>query len=67
MSVTIQVNGQPRAVEVRTGLSDGTSTEILEGPLKEGAEVILGIGEAAAAMRSGWRAAALIENWPLMQ
>ncbi len=34
--------GQPKAVEVRTGLTDGTSTEILEGPLKEGDEVILG-------------------------
>jgi HlyD family secretion protein len=40
-------DGQPRPVDVRTGLSDGTSTEILEGPLKEGDEVILGAGEPA--------------------
>ncbi len=44
-------DGQPRAVEVRTGLTDGTSTEIAEGPLKEGDEVILGIGEAPAAAK----------------
>jgi hypothetical protein len=36
-------------VEVRTGLTDGTSTEIAEGPLKEGDEIIVDVGEAAAA------------------
>ena len=46
-------NGQPRPMEVRTGLSDGTSTEVLEGPLKEGDEVILGLGEAAPAKKAG--------------
>jgi len=44
-------DGQPRPVDVRTGLSDGTSTEILEGPLKEGDEVILGAGEPAGAAK----------------
>jgi HlyD family secretion protein len=44
-------DGQPVAVDVRTGLTDGTSTEILEGPLKEGDEVILGPGEPAAAAK----------------
>ena len=44
-------DGQPRAVEVRTGLTDGTSTEVAEGPLKEGDEVILGIGETAGATK----------------
>ncbi len=45
---------QPKAVEVRTGLTDGTSTELMPGPLKEGDEVILGAGEpAAAAKKSG--------------
>jgi len=44
-------DGQPRPVDVRTGLTDGTSTEILEGPLKEGDEVILGPGESAAAAK----------------
>jgi multidrug efflux pump subunit AcrA (membrane-fusion protein) len=44
----------PKPVEVRAGLTDGTSTEILEGPLKEGDEVILGLGETpAAAKKSG--------------
>jgi HlyD family secretion protein len=41
-------DGKPEAVTVRTGLSDGTSTELVEGPLKEGDEVILGGGEAPA-------------------
>ena len=44
-------DGQPTPVDVRTGLTDGTSTEILEGPLKEGDEVILGPGEPAAAAK----------------
>ncbi len=43
--------GTPKAVDVRTGLTDGTSTEILEGPLKEGDEVISGIGEAPGAAK----------------
>jgi HlyD family secretion protein len=45
-------DGQPKAVEVRTGLTDGTSTEILEGPLKEGDEVILGAGDPGAAKKA---------------
>lgn len=39
----------PKPVEVRTGLTDGTSTEIQEGPLKEGDEIILGPAEAPGA------------------
>jgi HlyD family secretion protein len=46
-------DGQPKPVEVKTGLTDGTSTEISEGPLKEGDEVILGIGETPAAAKKG--------------
>jgi HlyD family secretion protein len=45
--------GQPRPVEVRTGLTDGTSTEIAEGALKQGDEVILGLGNGAAARKAG--------------
>jgi HlyD family secretion protein len=44
-------NGQPKAVEVRLGLTDGSSTEIAEGPLREGAEVLLGVAEARADKR----------------
>ena len=43
--------GRPRPIQVRTGLTDGTATEIVEGPLKEGDEVIVGTGEPAAATR----------------
>ncbi len=42
-------DGQPKAVDVKTGLTDSTSTEIAEGPFKEGDEVIFGIGESSAA------------------
>ena len=44
-------DGQPRPVDVRTGLTDGISTEILAGPLQEGDEVILGAGEPAGAAK----------------
>jgi HlyD family secretion protein len=44
-------DGQPKPVEVRTGLTDGTSTEIAEGPLKEGDDIILGIGDPAGAAK----------------
>jgi HlyD family secretion protein len=43
--------GAPKAVDVQTGLTDGTSTELMEGPLKEGDEVILGVGEAPGAAK----------------
>jgi HlyD family secretion protein len=43
--------GQPKAVEVKTGLTDGTSTELAEGPLKEGDEVLLGVGDSSAASK----------------
>jgi HlyD family secretion protein len=34
---------EPTAVEVKTGITDGTYTELVEGPLKEGDEVIIGL------------------------
>jgi HlyD family secretion protein len=39
---------RPAPVDVRIGLTDGTSTEVVEGPLREGDEVIVGVGEAPA-------------------
>lgn len=41
--------GQPVAVPVRTGLSDGSATEIVEGELRPGDSIILGDGSAPAA------------------
>ncbi|MBI3069430.1 MAG: hypothetical protein HYY79_11300, partial [Betaproteobacteria bacterium] len=35
-------DGRPQAVNVRLGLTDGTSTEVVAGDLKEGAQVIIG-------------------------
>lgn len=45
-------NGRPRAIEVRTGLSDGLSTEVSGPELQDGAEVIVGAAPAAATRRS---------------
>ena len=35
--------GDPIKVKVKTGVMDGTYTELVEGPLKEGDEVIIGV------------------------
>jgi HlyD family secretion protein len=37
--------GEPKPVDVRLGLTDGTSTELLQSPLAEGAEVIVGTSD----------------------
>ena len=41
--------GAPRSVAVRTGITDGTMTEILAGPLEPGATVVIGQDRAGAA------------------
>ena len=48
--------GQPKAVTVRLGLTDGSFTELVSGEIAEGAQVIVGTAEAAqgrSAARSG--------------
>jgi HlyD family secretion protein len=45
--VYVLENAQPKALEVRLGLTDGTSTEVLAG-VDEGAEVIVGMEGARA-------------------
>jgi HlyD family secretion protein len=42
-------NGQPKAVEVRLGITDGTATELLSEELAEGAQVIIGGGSSTKA------------------
>jgi HlyD family secretion protein len=45
-------DGKPRAVAVRTGISDGSSTELLGDELKEGEEVLVGtVAPGSAASR----------------
>jgi len=39
-------SGNPTPVDVRVGLSDGMNTEILGGEIKEGTQVIVGLGAA---------------------
>jgi HlyD family secretion protein len=50
--VHVLEGGEPRPVDVRIGLSDGTSTEVLSG-LTEGQEVIIGTVDARAAGPGG--------------
>jgi HlyD family secretion protein len=38
--------GQLKAIDVRLGLTDGSSTEVVSGGLEEAAEVIIGVAEA---------------------
>ena len=49
-TVWILVDGQPKPVQVKIGISDGSNTEVLEGDLPEGSLIIVGQsgGEAAA-------------------
>jgi HlyD family secretion protein len=44
---TVGADGNPMAVSLMLGLSDGTATEIVQGDLKEGQEVIVGTAAAA--------------------
>lgn len=44
----LDANGEPKGIDVRLGLSDGTQTEVLGGDLAEGAEVIVGLATPAA-------------------
>jgi HlyD family secretion protein len=47
--VFVLTDGKPRAVTVKIGISDGSLTEIVEGPLKEGDRVIVDVGAAGTA------------------
>ena len=56
--VFVLAGGQPKMVSVRTGLSDGSMTEMVAGELKEGEQLIVGTaqpGSGAAARPSGPR------------
>ncbi len=45
--VWVLVNGEPTAVELKTGASDGTMTEVLEGALKPTTPLLVDVKEAA--------------------
>jgi HlyD family secretion protein len=53
--VFVLVDGKPSEVALRTGLTDGTSTEIVSGSLKEGDAVIVGTlaGSSSPAAKGG--------------
>ena len=46
-------NGQPKALEVRTGVSDGSSTEVAGETIKEDMEVLSGIQTASSDTNTG--------------
>jgi len=46
--VWVLEDGAPKPLDLRIGLSDGTSTEIVSGELREGMDVIVGTTQAAA-------------------
>jgi HlyD family secretion protein len=46
-------SGDPTPVDVRVGLSDGMSTEILGGTIAEGTEVIVGLGSSPEPRQAG--------------
>lgn len=53
--VWVLENGAAAPVEVHLGISDGASTEVLDGPLAEGAQVIVGLAAASAPAAKGPR------------
>ncbi len=52
-TVYVQRDGEPVAVEVRLGLSDGNSTEVVRGELKDGDSIIVGVRTTAKPERNG--------------
>jgi len=46
--VFILAEGRPHAVTIKTGISDGSLTEIVEGPLHEGDQVVTDVAAATA-------------------
>jgi HlyD family secretion protein len=51
--VYVLENAQPKAVDLRLGLTDGSSTEVLAGALAEGAEVITGVQDRSPSGQGG--------------
>jgi HlyD family secretion protein len=49
----LDAKGEPKAVSVRTGVSDGALTEIISGDLAEGAKIITGGGPKPAGAPAG--------------
>ncbi|MDP2802734.1 MAG: hypothetical protein Q8O26_12710, partial [Phreatobacter sp.] len=45
----VGADGQPQAVALRLGISDGAMTEVLTGDLEPGRELIIGTGQAPGA------------------
>jgi len=46
-------DGQPKALELRLGLTDGSFTELVGGDLAEGTQVIVGVGASAGKTKAG--------------
>ena len=50
--VWVLEDGTPKAIDVRLGLTDGTTTEIVSGDVREGSEVIVGLQAAPGAAKA---------------
>lgn len=48
----LDANGQPATIEVKTGINDGGQTELVEGDITAGREVIVGMNAAAGKARA---------------
>jgi multidrug efflux pump subunit AcrA (membrane-fusion protein) len=49
----VGADGKAAAAPLRLGITDGNNTEVLEGPLKEKQEVIVGAGAGPAPRPAG--------------
>lgn len=47
----VGADGKPAAIELKTGINDGSHTEVIEGELKEGQELIVGLSSAGEKAR----------------
>ncbi|HQP35786.1 MAG TPA: efflux RND transporter periplasmic adaptor subunit [Polyangiaceae bacterium] len=54
-TVYVMRDGKPTRIPVRVGISDGSYTEIVDGPLQEGDELITGSSDGGGASTSGAR------------
>jgi HlyD family secretion protein len=52
---TVSKNGKPAAVSVKIGITDGNFTEILDGDLKEGDQIIMGLSSKEKRSSTGAR------------
>lgn len=53
VKVYVLKDGKAQPLDVKVGITDGSKTEVVEGPLNENDKVIIGLGSAATQAQSG--------------